>query len=183
MRSCSFFKSGLGEVVGDLPGCWVVVDRAVLRPVVDRLTVVWPAVQLPIQDGGNSDGHEDESDVEEEASVHSYEDRAEHALPAHPVRSSQVDDYNETTPLLQDPSSATALDSKSRLPGFNNTFLPGLVALFIAFTPPLKNNLADPSGWVWKVLGGTVGWIGWSYVAVDVLATGVTIRQAEIDKK
>lgn len=91
----------------------------------------------------------------------------------------------ETSPLLQ---TSTGLVSRastltSRLPGFHNTFLPGIFALFIAFVPPLKRNVADPSGWVWSVIGGTIGWIGLSYVIVDTLAIGATLRKTELDRR
>ncbi|KAG7530442.1 hypothetical protein FFLO_05041 [Filobasidium floriforme] len=167
---------------------WWVIDvaRALLRPVVDRMTVVWPAVQLPVYDEDGDISDEDEEQEEEDveaASVQSYESQANNTSAGRHVRAGGDGHQDETTPLL--PSSTSSLTS--RLPflgiGFNNTFLPGVLALLIAFIPPLKNNLADPSGWVGKVIGGTLGWVGLSYIVVDVLAIGVTLRQAEVDKK
>jgi hypothetical protein len=173
------FSSGLNDV------CCGGVDRALLRPVVDRMTVVWPAVQLPVydEDESLSDDQEEEEEDVEEASIQSYGSQANDTSAGRRIRAGGNGHQDETTPLL--PSSTSNLTS--RLPfsgiGFNNTFLPGLLALFIAFIPPLKNNLADPSGWVGKVVGGTIGWVGLSYIVVDVLAIGVTLRQAEVDRK
>jgi hypothetical protein len=161
------------------------VDRALLRPVVDRLTVVWPAVQLPVHDEDETlsdDEGEAEEDVEE-ASIQSYGSQANNTSAGRHARAGGDARQDETTPLLL--SSTSSLTS--RLPflgiGFNNTFLPGVLALLIAFIPPLKNNLADPSGWVGKVIGGTIEWIGLSYIVVDVLSIGVTLRQVEVDRK
>jgi hypothetical protein len=150
------------------------------------MTVVWPAVQLPVHDEDESLSDEDEEEEEEdveEASIQSYGSQANNPSDGRQARAGGDGYQDETTPLL--PSSTSTVTS--RLPflglGFNNTFLPGILALLIAFIPPLKNNLADPSGWVGKVVGGTIGWIGLSYIVVDVLAIGVTLRQAEVDKK
>jgi hypothetical protein len=149
------------------------------------MTVVWPAVQLPVHDEDEtlSDVEEDEEEDVEAASIQSYGSQVNDTPAGRRIRASGDGHQDETTPLL--PSSTSSLTS--RLPflgiGFNNTFLPGLLALFIAFIPPLKNNLADPSGWVGKVIGGTIGWVGLSYIVVDVLSIGVTLRQAEVDRK
>lgn len=142
-------------------------------------------MQLPVydEDESLSDDQEEEEEDVEAASVRSYGSQANNTSAGRHVRAREDDRLDETTPLL--PSSTSTLTS--RLPflgiGFNNTFLPGVFALLIAFIPPLKNNLADPSGWVGKVIGGTIGWIGLSYIVVDVLSIGVTLRQAEVDRK
>lgn len=149
------------------------------------MTVVWPAVQLPVydEDESLSDDQEEEEEDVEEASIQSYGSQANNTSAGRHVRAGGDGYQDETTPLI--PSSTSSLTS--RLPflgiGFNNTFLPGVLALLIAFVPPLKNNLADPSGWVGKVIGGTLGWVGLSYIVVDVLSIGVTLRQAEVDRK
>ena len=145
------------------------------------MTVVWPAIVLPVdgEDGSIASDEEDDVDVR---SAYSYgsETNARSSNPARPGR-----DDVETTPLLENPTGLTGRASAltARLPGFHNTFLPGLVALFIAFVPPLKRNLAEPSGWVWKVIGGSIGWIGMTYIILDTLAIGASLKQAELSKR
>jgi hypothetical protein len=91
---------------------------------------------------------------------------------------------NEETPLLNGTGSSgpKTLGEKIslHLAFLPASLIPGLVGLVIAMVPPFRRGLTTEGGWVWGVVGGALGWLGFGYVVLDVLGLGAVLQKGQL---
>lgn len=147
---------------------------ALVKPLVDHYKVYHPRIQLSITD-------EDDDNASLPASAESDTESVDITN----VGSADViDPYRaaatETSPLI--PRSTNILNAESRRDlarHLNPTFLAGLVGLPVAVIPPLKATLTDPDMWLWRTVGGGLKLMGPSFVAIDLLSTGMALKKRQ----
>ena len=160
--------------------------RAILVPITDRLAIQHPAIALPLEDEPNGEHERDDEEI-------SNDNQSQHSgfryTTADRERAQPTEDAEatESSPLLINGNSAKSgrstifLNHLSYLP---STLLPGVIALVVALVPPIKKTVVgDSSGWFWNVIGGLVGWIGFSFIIVDTLGAGAVLKRSELNNR